>query len=382
MLGLDRIFKRWNPESTYEASLAAFGDGTLSVSDTAAIKLAPAYRACSMIARDIARATRSIQLGDEFIQDSPFLDLLRNPHATYNGNQFFTFMMFEMMSRGSSLAVIIRDGRGDVIALNPVPNGQWNMEQTDGMRNVQYRVSGISENLQPSEVLHFKLENPGGWWLDGTSPWRQCNGSVQQMQEQATTAVTVVQNLGRPRLAIKIPGRPNSATLANIKESYRLSSTGASKAGSVIVLPENMDLKEVNPSVVDSDFESARRYSVDDVARLTGVPASLLANRHDVKYSTLSDEYAAYVSSALDPIAAKVSAEFSKILPAGELVFDFSRVLRPGMTEQLNAYVAGVNAGILTKNEARRAMNLSPAAGGDSVENSEPVENAGVQDSE
>jgi phage portal protein BeeE len=91
-----------------------------------------------------------------------------------------------------------------------------------------------------------------------------------------------------------------------------MTNTGASKAGSVIILPEAMDLKEVRPSVVDADFESARRFSIDDVARLTGVPASLLANRHDVKYSTLSDEYASYVSSALDQYAAKISAEYDR----------------------------------------------------------------------
>lgn len=356
----ERLFKRWYPASDYEAALSLFGDGSLSVSDGAAMRLAPAYRACTMVARDIARAPRRIRIGDEFQEDTPFLDLLRNPHPTYNGNRWFSFMIFEMLSRGQSLAVIIRDGRGEVISLTPIPAGQWSLQSRDGQRDIFYRVSGLTQDLSSEDVLHFRLEDPGGWWVGGKSPFHQCNGAIQQLAEQQTSAVSVVQNLGRPRLAVRIPGKPNSQTLENVKESFRMSQTGASKAGSVMVLPEGMELQEVNPNVVDAEFESARRYSVDDVSRLTGVPASLLANRHDVKYSTLSDEYASYVSSCLSQYAAIISGEFGKLLGAGELVFDFSHVLRPSQTEQMNAMVAGVNAGILNVNEARRAMNLSP----------------------
>lgn len=324
------------------------------------MKLAPAYRACTMIARDIARAPRRIRMGEDFIEETPFLDMLRNPHPSFNGNRWFTFMIFEMMSRGQSLAVIIRDGRGEVMSLLPIPSGQWAVLQKDGMRDLVYRVTGVTDDLYPDDVLHFRLEDPGGWWVSGKSSFHQCNAAVMQLQEQQTTAVSVVQNLGRPRLAIKHPGKPNAQTLQNIKDSFRMTQTGASKAGSVMVLPEQMELQEVKPNVVDAEFEAARRYSVDDVARLTGVPASLLANRHDVKYSTLSDEYASYVSSCLSQYGAIIAAEFGKLLGPGELVFDFSHVLRPSQTEQMNAMVAGVNARILTVNEARFAMNLAP----------------------
>ena len=368
---LDKLFRRWSPSSDYEAALSLFGDNSQSVSEAAAMKLAPAYRACTMIARDIARAPRRIRMGDDFVEDTPFLDMLRNPHPSFNGNRWFTFMIFEMMSRGQSLAVIIRDGRGEVMSLLPIPSGQWAVLQKDGMRDLAYRVTGVTDDLYPDDVLHFRLEDPGGWWATGRSAFNQCNAAVMQLQEQQTTAVSVVQNLGRPRLAVKIPGKPNAQTLQNVKDSFKMSQTGASKAGSIMVLPEGMELQEVKPNVVDAEFESARRYSVDDVARLTGVPASLLANRHDVKYSTLSDEYASYVSSCLSQYGAIVAAEFGKLLGPGELVFDFSHVLRPSQTEQMNAMVAGVNARILTVNEARFAMNLAPIE--EEEEEPEPV---------
>ena len=373
------MFQRWAPARGYEAALSIYGDGSLAVSDGSAMRLAPAYRACTMIARDIARAPRRIRTGEEFLEDTPFLDLLRNPHPTYNGNRWFSFMIFEMLSRGQSLAVIIRDGRGEVVSLTPIPTGQWSLQSRDGQRDIFYRISGLAGDVAAENVLHFKLEDPGGWWVGGKSPFQQCNGAVQQLAEQQTTAVSVVQNLGRPRLAVKIPGKPTAQTLENVKESFRMSQTGASKAGSVMVLPEGMDLQEVKPNVVDAEFEAARRYSVDDVSRLTGVPASLLANRHDVKYSTLSDEYASYVSSCLSQYAAIVAAEFGKLLGAGELVFDFSHVLRPSQTEQMNAMVAGVNAGILEVNEARRAMNLPPIEEPEPEPEPAPVSQEGQQ---
>ena len=100
-------------------------------------------------------------------------------------------MIFEMMSRGQSLAVIIRDGRGEVMSLLPVPSGQWAVLQKDGMRELAYRITGISEDVYPDDVLHFRLEDPGGWWARGRSAFNQCNGSVQQLQEQETTAVSL-----------------------------------------------------------------------------------------------------------------------------------------------------------------------------------------------
>ena len=366
-----KLFNRWSPGSTYEAALSTPGVHDLAVNDASAVRLPPAYRACTMLARDIARAPRSIRTrSGEFLNDSPILDLLDNPHPLYNGNRWFSFMVFELVNRGESLAAIVRDGNGDVVSLVPMPAGTWALSQTDGMRDIGYRLSGISEWVGPEEVLHFKLENPGGYWLSGDSAFGLCNAAVQQLQEQQETAVSVVQNLGRPRLAIRHPGKPSASAMENIKNSYRMTQTGANNAGAVMVLPEAMDLKEVKPSVIDADFESARRYSIDDVARITGVPASLLANRHDVKYSTLSDEYAAYVSSALSQYAAIMSAEFGKLLGAGRLEFDFSQVLRPAKSEVLNGLIAGVNAGIMTPNEARADLGMNPIEGGDIIDQS------------
>lgn len=375
---LKNLFQRWTPSSEYEAQLSLYGNGSQSVTDAAAMRLAPAYRACVMIARDIARAPRRIRIGSEYVDDSPVLDLLKQPHPMFGGNRFFTMMVFEMMSRGQSLAVIVRDGRGDVVSLVPMASGQWSQEILDGRREVQYRISGVEGVLQYDDVLHFRLEEPGGFWMRGVSPWSQANGSVQQMQEQETTANAVVQNLGRPRLGIRIPQKVSENTMNALRESYRMHSTGANKAGTVMFLPEGMDLQTINPKVVDAEFEAARRYSVDDVARLTGVPASLLANRHDVKYSTLSDEYASYVSSALDPYAQIISGEFAKMTGNGELAFSFDQVLRPSPTEQANQSVALVNAGILTQNEARRQMGLSPIENQPTPQQGEQAEELGA----
>jgi hypothetical protein len=88
-----------------------------------------------------------------------------------------------------------------------------------------------------------------------------------------------------------------------------------------------------------------------------------------------------FVSMTLRPLAEKVEAAFSRLLPGDAFIkFQFGDLLRADLTARIQSYSVGTQAGFYSTNDVRRLEDLEPVAEGDQYR--VPLANIALADTE
>jgi HK97 family phage portal protein len=135
-------------------------------------------------------------------------------------------------------------------------------------------------------------------------------------------------------------------------------------AGKPVVLSENVKIEKLSSTSVAADLEQARKYSIADVSRIYGVPTAYLGETSGNVYGSLEWMGRAYLDSCLSHWFEAWKSEF--MLKLGEEpLFDTDFIIKPSLAETFAALRTGVEASIITRNEARAMIDYDPVDGGD-----------------
>ena len=160
------------------------------------------------------------------------------------------------------------------------------------------------------------------------------------------------------------PQALNQAARQAMQSDYMKNHSNAADAYKPIVLAENMRLERIQ-SMFDADgFKNAKTLSIQDVSRIFGVPLPYLSETQGNVYGSLEWLTRMYMDSCLEHWFQTWSAEFEMKL--GEAPdWDRDLLVRPSLAETFTALRTGVEAGVLTQNEAREFLDLEEVEGGD-----------------
>jgi HK97 family phage portal protein len=213
-----------------------------------------------------------------------------------------------------------------------------------------------------SSMLHLRAVGLDGLW--GESPVRLCRTSLQILAAQENSQLEVMKNAGNPKLAFVHPGPLSEGARQSISEKFLQHHAGAENAGKPLVLAEGMRVERISSTLDDAGIAAARRYSVEDVSRIYGVPTSYLSEHSANAYGSMEWLSRMYVDACLQHWFSTWAAEIvAKLAPFGSATFDSDMISRPSLAEQMAALRTGVESGVITRNEAREYLNLAPLDG-------------------
>jgi HK97 family phage portal protein len=346
---LNRLFVGYYP---YTALPIESSGGPMLVTAINAIRYTPIYRATSLIASDIARTPATIS--------DPTVDALwRNPSTLMPGYEFRRSLVLQSLLFGNSFALINRTVGGELIELIPLDAESVSLDTTQP--RPYYRSSQYGR-LELEQVLHFRAPGTTGLW--GDSPVRLCNTAVSLLASQERMALNAYSNGGNPKIALVHPGPLSLEARQRIMADYEARHSGSENAGRPVVLAEGMKVERISSTLDDTGLAEARRFSIADVSRIYGIPVSYLSESAGNTYGTMEWLSRMYVDSCLTQWMETVRAEIlHKLAPFGTMSFDIDSIVRPGMAEQMAALRTGVEAGFLTRNEARARLDLQPLPG-------------------
>jgi HK97 family phage portal protein len=355
MLGklLHRFFGHW---STFPGAsiLVPSQSGSIPLVDAdTALQYTPVYRAVSLIANDLARVDCSVS---NQVVDA----LLRSPNRYISGFEFRRLMTMQCALYGNAFALINRTRSGDLLELIPLGNHSVTLDLT-GPEPI-YRSSLYGE-LRIEQVLHFRTMGYGGLW--GESPARLCNAALTVMAAQEQSQLKSMENAGQPKLALVHPGALNDKQRQMVAEQYVKQHAGSVNAGRPLVLGDNMRVERISSTFDNDGIDAARRYSIQDVSRIFGVPVSYLSEHSQNAYGSMEWLGRMYVDHCIEHWAAVWRSEILAKLasPFDTVSFDLDALQRPSLAEQMAALRTGVEAGFITRNEARARLDLDPLPG-------------------
>lgn len=287
------------------------------------------------------------------------------PNKYMTRSNLIRWIVRTMLLEGNGNAVLApRTRNGYLDELVPIP-APYVAFVPDGLTG--YRVSIAGQEFDPDDVLHFAA-NPGDLypWL-GQGYTVALSTVANNLKQAAQTEKGFMSSKWKPSLIVKVDAITDEmagpAGRRKILEDYAMSN----EAGEPWLIPaDQFEVQQVKPLTL-SDLALSEFVKIDKetVASILGVPPFVLGVGGFQR-----DAWNSFISTTIMPIAQNIQQELTrKLLYSPDYYFRFnSRSLYNYDLREL-AVVADDQyvRGIMTGNEVRDWLNLSPKDGLDDL---------------
>lgn len=333
------------------------------------------FSCATLIAGDIAKMPATVMDYDRvqkiFI---PTLNrpVLRKPNRFQTYVEFIRLWVLSLLFNGNTYVLKQRDENGFIVALYILdPCRVTPLISEDG--GIYYQLaadnlSGIQEQITvpASEIIHDRL-----WTiyhpLIGVSPIFACGIAAMQSAAIQQNSALFFQNMSRPSGVLTAPGAIGDETAARLKASWEEKFSGAN-AGKVAVLGDGLEYEAMTITAVDSQLIEQLKFSGEMICATFHVPPYKLGLGQMPTVNNVSALNQQYYDQALQPIVENIERHLKdglEVSDPSEVWLDEGVLLRMDPATRLDSHSKAIGGGWFKPNEARKAENLAPVAGGD-----------------
>ena len=334
--------------------------------------------------------------GKEKALDHPLYLLLHDePNPEMSSFVFRETLMTHLLLWGNAYAQIIRNGRGEVIALYPLmPNKMSVDRDANGQLYYTYQHSTDEAKtmktntiiLKPSDVLH--IPGLGFDGLVGYSPIAMAKNAIGMAIACEEYGAKFFANGAAPGGVLEHPGTIKDPT--KVREAWQSQFGGSGNANKIAVLEEGMKYTPIGISPEQAQFLETRKFQIDEIARIFRVPPHMVGDLEKSSFSNIEQQSLEFVKYTLDPWVARWEQSIMRTLLSPEekkqyfVKFNVDGLLRGDYQSRMNGYAVGRQNGWMSANDIRELENLdriSTEDGGDLYlinGNMLPLANAGA----
>lgn len=280
---------------------------------------------------------------------------------------FRTVLMGSLLTLGPAFAEIIRNGRGEVVSLWPIPAARVRIKNDGVKLSYVVRMNDNREvSLQPSEVLHIM-----GLTLDGftaLSPIAYARESIGLGIAATEYGSRFFSNDATPGFVLVHPNKLSKEASTRLAETWNAAHQGSSAARKTAVLEEGLKPERIGIPPEDSQFLETRKFQVEEIARIFRIPPHMIAALDRATFSNIEHQGLEFVVHTLRPWLVAWEQEINrKFFPKGDYFAEFlvDGLLRGDVASRFSAYATAVTNGWFSPNDVRRLENMNPIDGGD-----------------
>jgi HK97 family phage portal protein len=293
---------------------------------------------------------------------------------------FFQQVFSSLLVHGNSYTRVFRDAQGQVVNLVNLNPEKVQVERSKVGRKV-YKYEGENKLLTSDEIIHIvDLILPGE--LTGMSrvdTLKQALGLNIALSDYASRF------FGTGAAAsgvIEFPGNLTQEQAKQLADGFDARHrNGTRRAHKTGVLSGGAKFVATQTDPEKSQALESRKFAVEEIARAFNVPLHLLGVPGTASYASVEQNNLQFVSMTLRPLAEKVEAAFSRLLPGDAFIkFQFGDLLRADLEARIRSYSVGAQAGFYSTNDIRRLEDLPPVEQGDQYR--VPLANIALADTE
>ena len=304
----------------------------------------------------------------ELARNSRMYSLLHeSPNSRMTPYEFWRAMMLNHDLRGNAYARIDRDGRGEALALWPMPADQVEVEVLgDGSMVYKYQLGSDIAVLSESNVLHLK--NLGNGTV-GLSKLEFMRSTTDEAAKAQGTASKVFGTGGKPTGVLMIDKVLSPEQRRNIKDSFAGMAEGSTSR--LFVLEASMKYEQLSMSPEQQQLLETRKFSVEEIARWFDVPAVLINHPGVVQYGNHDVIEGLFYKLSIRPMLVSIEqATRKRVMTANQrsfmsCEFQMDALLRGSAAERADAYAKGLQNGWITRAEVRQLEGWPYMAGTD-----------------
>ena len=356
-----------------------------NVNERSAMQLTAVYACVRILAEGIAGLPLHLYKcgkngSREKAVDHPLYFLLHDePNSEMTSFVFRETLMTHLLLYGNCYCQIIRDGRGQVIALYPLMPNQMSVDR-DEKGQLYYTYLRSSEEadtmkkgtvyLLPEDVLHIPALGFDG--LVGYSPIAMAKNSIGVGLACEEYGAKFFANGAAPSGVLEHPGTIKDIT--RLRESWNAIYGGSKNAGKVAILEEGMHYSPISISPNEAQFLETRKFQVDEIARIFHVPPHMIGDLERSTFSNIEQQSLEFVKYTLNPWVCRWEQALTRLLLSPKekreysIKFNVDGLLRGDYQSRMNGYAVGRQNGWMSANDIRELENLdriSAEQGGD-----------------
>ncbi|OOR83975.1 phage portal protein [Moraxella canis] len=314
--------------------------------------------------------------GNRAKADHELINLLRyKPNARQTRIEFFEQLMLNLVSSGNAYIIKgkLSQSSDRIVSLDIVNSA--NMDVIVERGKLIYRrtltdnlSAGLTKDYTPDEIWHVKLFGTG---TVGMSPLAHARKAVAVADSADDKVTSLMVNGAKPTGVLMTKGNPTAEQRQVLREE--LGGLVSGSETSIPVLPLDMKFEAVSLTPSDIELLSTRRYSIEEIGRIFGVPSILIND------SSQSSNWGTGIQSMIDafykfnlrPYLEKLELSMlTNLLPRKdwgkyEFEFDADAVLRASFKERVDSYRSAIASGQMTPNEVRHEEGRPQKTGGD-----------------
>ena len=288
---------------------------------------------------------------------------------------------------GNSYVATLRDGTGRVLSLSVLdPTDVTPTMGTDdsGVQRLTFtsaQAPGTTFTTRDITMVRGLLK-PGQ--IEGVSPVTAAREFLGLGIATQKFGAAFFGNNATPGSVIEVPGQLSPEGASALKAAWNDIHRGSGNGSRLAVLTESAKFSKVSLSPEDSQFLETRQATVQDVARLYGVPPHLLADHSNSTSwgSGLHEQNTAFAQYSLRPLVTRVEAALTSIMRSEGIAVAFARFdlesMRRATNERWATFSTAIQCGVLSIDEVRAYEGLPALPDGQGTKHYVPLNLAPV----
>ena len=365
-------------DRTAGSGYAFYFGGTTSgkaVTERSAMQMTAVYSCVRILAEAVAGLPLHLYRykedgGKEKALDHPLYLLLHDePNPEMSSFVFRETLMTHLLLWGNAYAQIIRNGKGEVIALYPLmPNRMVVDRDIHGQLYYQYTRSteeaptmkGVTVNLPPSDVLH--IPGLGFDGLVGYSPIAMAKNAIGMAIACEEYGAKFFANGAAPGGVLEHPGTIKDPQ--RVRESWQSTFGGSANSNKIAVLEEGMKYTPIGISPEQAQFLETRKFQINEIARIFRVPPHMVGDLEKSSFSNIEQQSLEFVKYTLEPWLVRWEQSIQRTLFSPEekkryfTKFNVEGLLRGDYASRMSGYATARQNGWMSANDIRELENM------------------------
>ena len=376
---LDRIMRRSpdtvEPEQRKEEEnvfgLALNYNGWSTYKTSQSLALSAVYRCVEVITNGVASLPVKLYRTDEKgfkyeMHNNLSFILSKKPTGKMNAFTFYKLIVKDILLQGNAYALILRNGKGEVIGLQYIQAGL--VSPIDRGDRIEYQVTGIKGFVRQEDILHFMNYTDNGVY--GISVLTHARRTLGIADYGENASENFYKSGGCTTGFLKFDGPSSGKQREEILSAWNQATGGVrNQPNGIPVLPANVNYTQLSVNPADAQLLESREFSIVEICRFFGVSPTKCFDLTHASYNNSEMAELALLNDTLRPLLTKIEMEMETKLFKPEdgydIKFDVSELLRTDKKSQAEYFTKLFNLGVLSPNDIRKELDMDEIEGGD-----------------
>lgn len=285
--------------------------------------------------------------------------MVLQPDVSRSRRDFIADIVASLVLDGNAFTRIVRDWKGEIVTCEMLPPQYVTVtDESDDPACPDLRFSYLGHAYTADDVVHSKFLNVPGR-LRGLGPISAAREEIDAAQLASDYKARFFTDGSNLKGYLRTSENITQEAAQQAKASWKASG----EAGDIKVVGKNLEYVPLSLKPADLQFLETQKFDTTQIARLLGIPASIMLAAVDgsnLTYSNIEQSWIEFADYTLAAYTGEIEEIFNRLLPRGRTAkFDWDSSQRANMSDRYTAYKTAIEAGFLTVDDVRRKEGLT-----------------------